>query len=103
MTMPLYKIEYKLEISLISLQLKQNVCYNLRAPSTVILSQLTQSQASSQSVMATSTLGKLHPMNYPNTTEKKNENVVMKNVTPASPKSQPIVLEDDVSVFELEL
>ena len=47
-------------------------------------------------------LGKFHPLRYPNTAEKKNKKAKMETGTPASPKTRPITLDDDVSIFELE-
>jgi hypothetical protein len=47
-------------------------------------------------------LGKFHPPRYPNTAEKKSQKGIIEDGTPASPKSRPVLLDDDVSIFELE-
>ena len=67
------------------------------------MSDLTNDQASTNFTASISALGKLHPIHYPNTTEKKNKETIMPTDTPASPRCSPIMLDDEVSVFELDL
>lgn len=65
--------------------------------------ELTGSQDSQDLECDLSPLGKLHPIHYPNTTEKKNKQTMTQNDTPGSPKCSPIILDDQISVFELDL